>query len=52
MQLTVASTGVRVLRHRRSRPDPGPVETLETAIARFVDEELGPSCQGISIRVE
>ncbi|MGH7298600.1 MAG: hypothetical protein ACRELB_26910 [Polyangiaceae bacterium] len=50
LQLLVAPTGVRVLVRTRTTAHEEPVTTLEAAVSRYIDRELGPSCQGIRIR--
>jgi len=55
LQLVVAQAGVRII-SRRTRwteaSKAGSVTTMEAALDRYIDEELGPSCNGVPIRSE
>jgi hypothetical protein len=51
LTLVVNHSGVQVTLRRRSTADSGHTTTVETAIGRYIDEEFGPSCQGIQIRL-
>lgn len=50
MRLVVVPAGVRVIAGRLSSSKIAGVTTLDAAVARYMDQELGPSCRGITIR--